>query len=59
MTAFDEALAEVGEGEDVAVDVARQGLGSPQGQRDGRLDLPEREEVGEMTGVNTQGRGRA
>lgn len=58
MTAFDEALAEVGKGEDVAVDVARQGLGSPQGQRDGRLDLPERE-VGEMTGVNTQGRGRA
>lgn len=46
MTAFDEALAEVEEGEDMAVNIARQGLGSPQGQRDGRLDLPEKE-VGE------------
>lgn len=46
MTTFDEALAEVGKGEDVAVDVTRQGLGSPQGQRDGRMDLPEKE-VGE------------
>lgn len=43
MTTFDEALAEVGKGEDVAVDVTRQGLGSPQGQRDGRMDLPEKE----------------
>lgn len=41
MAAFDEALAEVGEGEDVAVSVSRQGLGSPQGERDGQVDLPE------------------
>lgn len=41
MAAFDEALAEVGEGKDVAVSVSRQGLGSPQGERDGQVDLPE------------------
>lgn len=50
MATFDEALAEVGKGEDMAVDIARQGLGSAQGQRDGWMDLPEKE-VGEMSGV--------
>lgn len=41
MAAFDEALAEVGEGEDMAVGVSGQGLGCPQGESDGQVDLPE------------------
>lgn len=39
MAASEEALAEAGEGEDVAVDVFGQGLRSPQGQRDGEIHL--------------------
>lgn len=39
MAASEEALAEAGEGEDVAVDVFGQGLRSPQGQRDGQIHL--------------------
>lgn len=37
----------------MAVDIARQGLGSPQGQRDGWVDLPEKE-VGGITGADTR-----